>query len=353
MSFCVPWSPLRTLHYSCWQTINRLSRYTLAATVLFMLACAGVSAAALKPLRIGVLQYGTVSWEIDVVKRHHLAEHEGVKLDVVPLSSTSALNVALQSGDVDMVVGDWIWVSRQRAARRNFTSVPYSTAVGGLLVQNNADIHSLADLRGKRLGVAGGPVDKSWLLLRAYTEKMVGEDLADIVHPAYAAPPLLNELALKGDLPAVLNYWQYAARLQAAGMRSLIDINQILPRLGVNQTVPLLVWIFNQEWADKNRELVTGFLRATYAAKHILARSEAEWRRIRPLTGAENGTILRLLRDAYRQGIPQRFNQADIKAAAKVFKILARQGGSELVGPSNALSPGTFWQGFKIGSSVQ
>jgi hypothetical protein len=32
---------------------------------------------------------------------------------------------------------------------------------------------------------------------------------------------------------------------------------------------------------------------------------------------------------------------------------MAREGGTELVGASDALSPGTFWEGFDIGSCPQ
>jgi NitT/TauT family transport system substrate-binding protein len=356
---CIRTDPDLHLYRHCVKAISGPASRLAAMAVLILAAVSATTftstgdAATLEPLRVGVLQFGTVSWEVDVVEHHRLAESEGVKLEVVPLSSANALNVALQSSDVDMVVGDWIWVSRQRAAGREFTSVPYSLAVGELLVQKNLGIRSLKDLSGKRLGVAGGPVDKSWLLLRAYARQTLGEDLASLVTPIYAAPPLLNELALKGDLPAVLNYWHYAARLEAAGMRPLIDVNQVFSKLGIKESVPLLVWVFDESWAQDNRDVVNGFLRATYKAKQILAESEAEWQRIEPLTGAENDAILRLLRDAYRQGIPRHFGAAEIKAAGQVFEVLAREGGSELVGPSTELSPGTFWQEFNIGSMAR
>jgi NitT/TauT family transport system substrate-binding protein len=349
MNYCAFRKP--SIAGACLQINHRLISYALVATLCVVFSTA--SAKELRPLRIAVLQFGTVSWEIDVMEHHDLAEREGVELDVVPLSSTNALNVALQSGDVDMVVGDWIWVSRQRAAGRKFTSFPYSLAVGSLLVRPNAGIRSLEDLRGERLGVAGGPVDKSWLLLRAYTRDTLGEDLAEMVEPTFGAPPLLNELVLKGDLPAVINYWHYGARLEAAGMTPLVDVTKILPMLGVEESVPLLVWIFNEEWAKENPEVVNGFLRATYSAKQILAESNEEWERIQPLTMADNEATLNALREAYRQGIPHKFGEAEIEAAARVFEILAREGGAELVGPSTKLAPGTFWRRFDIGSSAQ
>ncbi len=334
-------------------------RRATVAAILFIAFVAAIGhvpdARAQEPqrLRVGVLQFGTVSWELDVVEHHGLAKREGIALDIVPLSSTNALNVALQSGDVDMVVGDWIWVSRQRAAGRKFTSFPYSLQVGSLLVQPQANIDSIEALNGKKVGVAGGPVDKSWLLMRAYARQTLNEDLTALVRPTYAAPPLLNELALRGELPALINYWHYAARLEAAGMKPLLDTTEILPKLGVEESVPLLVWMFDERWAEENRQLVNGFLRATYAAKRILAQSEAEWERIAPLTQAENEVTLRVLRERYRQGIPKAFGDDEIRAARATFAILAREGGAELVGPSARLTPGTFWRGFQIRSSSQ
>lgn len=325
----------------------------ILALFLLLIVCGAARPAELEPVRVGVLQFGTVSWELDVVAQHGLAEREGVAMEIVPLSSTSALNVALQSGDIDMVVGDWIWVSRQRAANRNFTAVPYSLTEGSLLVRPDAGIDSLADLAGRKLGVAGGPVDKSWLLLRAYARQTLNEDLADMVEPTYAAPPLLNVLALRGVLPALINYWHYAARLEAAGMKPLIGIDEALAELGVAEPVPLLVWVFSEDWAAKNPGLAQGFLRATYAAKRILAESEQEWERIAPLTQAQDEATLQALRKAYRQGIPRHFGEAEIEAAKQVFAILAREGGSELVGSSTSLSPGTFWKGFEIGSPAR
>jgi NitT/TauT family transport system substrate-binding protein len=314
------------------------------------LAVALASAATATPgrVRVGVLKFGTVSWELDVIQTHGLAAREGVALQVVTLASTNATTVALQGGAVDVIVTDWIWVSRQRAEGRPYTFVPYSLTVGGLMVRPDAGIRELADLRGKRLGVAGGPVDKSWLFFRAYGRRVLGEDLAKLVEPSFGGPPLLNELMLRGELPAVLNYWQYGARLKAAGMRELLGVSEVLRALGVPGPVPLLGWAFDERWAAANRGAVTAFLRAAFAAKQILAASDAEWQRIQPLTGAADSGVLRALRDAFRAGVPRSFGQAEVDAASAAFAILAREGGEELVGTSRQLSAGTFWDGFKL-----
>ena len=298
-------------------------------------------------VRAGVLSYGTVNWELNVVKHHGLDRKEGVELLVTKLGGKNASAVALQGGAVDVIVTDWIWVSRQRASGTDYTFVPHSVAVGGLMVRPDSGIKSIGDLRGRKIGIAGGPVDKSWLMLRAYAMKSIGADLKDIARPTFAAPPLLNRIMLKGEIPAALNFWHYTARLKAAGMVELISVTDLLPALGVNGRPPLIGWVFSERWAKDNGPAIKGFLRALRAAKKIMASSDAEWDRLRPQIKAKNDETFFALRDAYRAGIPKSFRDADIAAAKALFKTLAEYGGRDLIGESPVLAPGTFWSGYR------
>ena len=325
-------------------SMSRFSRLMTFAAVVAMLVTTSAAAAG-EDVRVGVLKFGTVHWELDVIETHRFDEAQGIDMRIVELGSKRATAVALQGGGADVIVTDWLWVSRQRAEGRDYAFVPYSLAVGGLIVRPDAGIAELADLRGRQVGVAGGPVDKSWLLLQAYA-KQAGMDLSEAVEPTFGAPPLLNELMMRGDLPAVLNFWHYNARLKALGMKELLTTAEILPALGVERPIPLLGWVFNRDWAERNREALAGFLRSSYSAKHLLLESDAEWERLEPKMKVSDAVTAAALRDAYRQGIPRRFGEADREAAARTFAILAREGGAKLVGPSDVLTPGTFWTGF-------
>ncbi|MEO6353696.1 MAG: hypothetical protein ABIO19_14415, partial [Burkholderiaceae bacterium] len=55
----------------------------------------------LAPLRVGVLEFGTVSWELEVIQSRELARKRGIDLQIVPLASGDASTVALQGGAVD------------------------------------------------------------------------------------------------------------------------------------------------------------------------------------------------------------------------------------------------------------
>lgn len=303
------------------------------------------SATAEEPLRVGVLAYGTVNWELDVIKRHGLDTKHGIELDVVRLANKDATSIALQSGAVDMIVTDWLWVSRQRDAGADYTFVPYSTAAGALTVHGDSEIRSLADLEGARVGVAGGSLDKSWLLLRAYTQKTLGEDLVDMVDPAYAAPPLLNEKFTQGELDAVLNYWNYTARLKADGHRTIIGVQELLPELGVPGRLPLIGYVFRELFAAEHGDAVAGFIAASQDASSIMASSEEEWETLRDMTGARDDETLAALRDAYREGIIKDYGPEQAEAIRQAFAIVAEWGGRDLVGNAKELAPGTLWTG--------
>ena len=296
-------------------------------------------------LRVGVLQFGTVNWGLDVMQAHNLAQKRGLNLKIVPLASGDASTVALQGDAVDIIVSDWIWVTRQRADGMNVSFAPYSNAVGSLMVKADSGLRSLADLKGKSIGVSGGPYDKTWLLLRAYANKKLGLDLASALRPVYAAPPLLNELALSGQVDGALNVWHYDARLEAKGMRALIKLPEILAGLGVDKPMPLIGWVFREDWAKQNREALERFLSASQEANGIMAKSDAEWERLKPLMHVEDQATFLALRDGYRNGIASCEHVDSQATAASVFKVLAETGGDKLVGKSRVLSEGTFWNG--------
>lgn len=313
----------------------------LALALIFLAASARTVVAG--TVKVGVLKFGTVNWELDVVRTHGLDEAEGVSVEVRPLASKGATTIALQAGDVDVIVTDWIWVSRQRAEGQGYTFVPYSTALGALMVPADSSIRNLADLKGRRLGIAGGPLDKSWLLLRGLASEKFGFDADREVDKVFGAAPLLSEQILAGRLDAVLDFWHFAARLEAAGLRRVMGVADMARELGIRSKVPLIGYVFDETWAEAHRDDVLGFIRATRKARALLAGSSAEWSRLRPLMKAEDEATFRALRDGYRAGIPKRWGEAERADARRLFAILARLGGKKLVGKSTDLEEGTFW----------
>jgi NitT/TauT family transport system substrate-binding protein len=313
----------------------------LIRIALILVACPAFAEPA--PVRVGYLQFGTVEWELDTIRRHGLDAANHIEVVPVPLATNEAAKVALQAGAVDLIVTDWPWVTRQRAEGADFAFAPSSKAVGALVVPKSSPISGLADLKGRRVGVAGGPLDKSWLLLRALSRRDLGVDLAEAAEPVFGAPPLLSEQLAAGRIDAVLTYWNYAARLQASGARSILTVSDIIRQLGAESDVPMLGYAVHDRWAVEHRDAVEGFLRASKEAKRLLAASDAEWDQLAPKLGSDAPAVQAALKAGYRQGILDSFGDAERRDAARLYAILADIGGEELVGPAKTIAAGTFW----------
>ncbi len=318
----------------------------LLVSVVFLLGFWSSAWAENTKVKVGVLKFGTVNWELAALKNAGLDAANGIDLEIVKFAGDDATNIALQGGAVDIIVSDWLWVSRQRSNDTALTLARYSSSVGSLMVREESDVKSLADVRGLKIGVAGGPLDKSWLLLQGMAKQEHDLDLVAENEIVFGSPPLLAEKTKQGEIDANLNYWHYCARLEAAGFRVLTSAEEAANALGATGPLASIGYVFNEEWANDNKDAVAGFLNASRATKELLNESDAEWDRL-----AESGVIkdkgeaLEILRDRFRQGIPTRELNDEIRDAEVIYRVLAKAGGTKLVGDSAVLVDGTFWEG--------
>jgi NitT/TauT family transport system substrate-binding protein len=289
-------------------------------------------------LRIGIQAGGTVEWELSALP----AESADFKIEVHPVATAEAGKIALQSGAVDMIVSDWIWVSGLRAQGEDFTFYPYSSTAGALVVPANSPIQSVKDLNGKHLGIAGGELDKNWLLLQALAQKE-SLDLNKTVEKTFGAPPLISEQLKQNRVDAALTYWHFAARLEATGYRQIIDGRGILKGLGIEENVPSLGYVFKQSWAASYQAAVHEFFKASAHAKKQLCTDAAAWQKVIPLTKADDAATQNLLRQRYCDGGVEQWGDKEQQAAARIYTLLKAASNSQLTGKSDTLQTGTFW----------
>jgi NitT/TauT family transport system substrate-binding protein len=326
---------------------SRLSRRQLCAGLIAASAFAFTPRVGLTMprLRAATLKFGTVNWLLNVITHHKLDEAEGFKLDIIELASTNATQVALLANEVELIVADWFWVMRQRALGGDLKYMPYSASLGSVLVPPGSASKSVSDLKGVRIGVAGGPLDKSWLLLRAYGKTQGSGDIAAIATPVFGAPPLLNEQIKAGRVDALLNYWHFAARLEAEGYRRIITVADMMQAVGIQTVLPLVGFVFPARLSEGNGKVARGLANAMQNAQKLLLTSDEEWRRIRPLMNAASDAEFNILRERFREGLLHTWGPRDREAAARLFEILAEVGGDELTGAGVNFDPKAFWDG--------
>jgi NitT/TauT family transport system substrate-binding protein len=308
----------------------------LAAALLF------AAPAQAEKLRLALQKTGTTGWEMAVVKAFGLDKEAGLELEVTELASPEAGKIAVQGGSADIIVSDWLWVARERAQGARLTLHPYSTGVGAVMTKS-ATIKSVKDLVGKKLGVAGGPLDKSWLMLQAFALKQ-GVDLAKSATILYAAPPLVAEKALQGEIDAALEFWNFAADLEGKGFARAVEIADVEKALGAKGDAVITGYVFDEGFAAKNKDALSRFFAMTSKAKALIAGDDKAWMAAASRIGKGDAATLDIYRKRYVAGIPKRSVTEEEADAAALYKVLAEIGGEKLVGPARTLDPRTFYK---------
>jgi NitT/TauT family transport system substrate-binding protein len=308
--------------------------------ILLMTLLAGAVRAGEPPVavfKIGVLPFGTLNWELHALQSEALDKQHQVRIETVPVATAEAGKVALLGGRVDLIVSDWFWVASQRLQNRNMQFYPYSTTQGALLVPADSPIRQPGDLAGRKLGVAGGGLDKNWLLLRAFVRKTTGQELERITTPVFGAPPLLNQQLSQGRLDAVLNYWNFAAKLEASGYKTLLDGTTLLQELGFPATLPSLGYVFSESFAASQAQNLNRLFDALQQARNLICERDESWSQVVQLTEEQDPAVQHRLRTRYCGGRIQHFDQTEQKAAADLYALLHPA--------TPRLPPGVFWQG--------
>lgn len=320
----------------------------LAAGVLARPAIAAGDAS--RTLKLGILQFGTAAWELAAMAALGLDKAAGVTLDVQRFATNEAGRIAFQAGAVDAIVTDLFWAARVRADGRKLFYLPFSSSEGAVMVPQGSSLRTIADLSGKRLGVAGGPLDKSWLLLQARAQETAGIDLSSAATPAFAAPPLLAAKLEQGELDAALLYWTFCARLEPKGFRRLVSVGDLVRGFGVAREPALVGYVFDGAAAARDSGLIDAFAAAAFKTKAALAAKDpavsgAAWAAARPLMQADDEATFAALKRGFIEGVPEGPLAREQAAAEQLFAILVRIGGTKFAGPATRLPADLYWSG--------
>jgi NitT/TauT family transport system substrate-binding protein len=321
-----------------------LPSYLCRAALYLMLAVLfNCEAEAADKLRLALQKNGTFAWELAIINERGLDRKAGLDIEVAELASPEAAKIALMGGAADMILGDWLWVARQRNLGRRLVFAPYSTALGAVMDPAASPIEDLAGLKGKKIAVAGGPLDKSWLLLQAFA-RASNLDIASQANIIYGAPPLLYQKAASGEADATLNYWNFCVALESRGFRRLIAMDEVERRLGAKGPVAMVGYVFDEGFARNHADALSRFFKIAAEAKDILVHSGADWEKIARRIGIAREAELALFRQTYIDGIPRRSVAEEVADARALYRVLARIGGEDLTGPARELDEETYYK---------
>lgn len=197
------------------------ARTTLAGAALVLAAVSGCSEPDRSPLRVGLLIWP--AYELPYLAQH-LGYYEGLDIRLVEFRSPAEVLHAYQSGGLDAiaVTTDYlVELAARDPAHRAVMVVNVSHGADALLAR--PEVRSLADLRGRRVGVEHSALGR-YVLSRALDHGDLSHDDIEIVSVDYPDTPQAYRL---NRVAAVVTYEPYRTRLLALGAVELFSSRDI------------------------------------------------------------------------------------------------------------------------------
>jgi len=241
-------------------------------------------------VRIMISPAGTMGLPTAVIKKLNLDKKYGFNLEVVSYSDQKSATAAIQSGSAEMVVFDWLATARLKASGTPVVGIaPFMTYVNSVVVPRESKLNTLADLKGKRVGIYH-KTGFDWIIMQAAAEKINKLDISKDVEVREGAMPLMRGLMEKGDLDATQMWNSLAPDMLASGKyRTMVTIRQLTQQMGL-PTVPFLVYGMREDYARQHPQNAKAFTAAYRDAVDVLMTTEEIW--------AEQGARLKLSPEA-------------------------------------------------------
>ncbi|OGA31076.1 MAG: hypothetical protein A3G80_08400 [Betaproteobacteria bacterium RIFCSPLOWO2_12_FULL_62_13b] len=291
-------------------------------------ALAGAAAAADK-VKVVALQ-GTQLFPVKIMQSKGIAAKHGIEMDLSVVASPQASYTAMQTGEVPIGFTGWIVIASLREKGFKLTNV-YSmiSYTNEIIVKNDSPLKSIADLKGKRVGLFGGPNSATTWLYRLVVQKFYGFDALKDSKIHFGAPPLLMGMMDRGDLDALLLLDPFITRLLETGKYRSIAALGKLWREKTGQSPMLVSVTVDETWAKANPDVVKRFVAAFKEALIYLRDTPEAWTELAKGMGIKTD---RGVKNMYERTVDNFIIRWDKKLieeqyayAAELYKILGRQ----------------------------
>lgn len=303
----------------------------LAGTLLVVAWIAPGGAQSPGPTRVKVAVIeGTQIFPMYVMQAKGIAEKHQLQIDQTRAASVQGLYTIVQTGEFQVAFGGWVTNALLRAQGHKITNV-YSVSryTNEMMVPVESPLKSVADLRGKRIGLFGGPSAATTWFFRLLMLKFFGFDPMREAKTHHGAPPLLMGMLEKGELDAILSLDpQIVQMLETGKFRSIGNLGDLW-RARTGQDPLLVAVTVNETWARQNPAVVKRFVAAFRESLEVLKTRPEVWSELAKAVGVKTEQGARLLRErsAFISRWDQKFIDEQHAYAAEVVKVFSDAGG--------------------------
>jgi NitT/TauT family transport system substrate-binding protein len=242
---------------------RKLCRLGLVLVILSGCSRPAPPSASERTFKLGITS-GAQEFVDFVMERHGLLDHAGLKADKVKSLSPANLHLMVAERKVDIGFGGFTTMATARGEGKDIIVIyGVFSPVNMVFVRKDSPIKSLSDLKGKKLGVFGGPGSTTFAFLAVLAKNWYGIDLFKDAQLITAPAPALAELLGKGDIDAALLGTVESIQTFAQDRyRVLVDLSGEYKAHQGGRAPAHVTIATNEEFAKTHPDIVRDYLKA-------------------------------------------------------------------------------------------
>jgi len=301
-------------------------RPILPRLVALLVCLVGIApAAAADKLKVVALE-GIQLFPVQIMQTKGIAAKHGIEIDLQRVASPTASYTVMQTGDFHIGFGGWLSIAvlRDKGFKLSnvYSMVGYTVET---MVKADSPLKSIAELKGKRIGLFGGANAATTWLFRVLAVKFFGFDPTKDAKVHFGAPPLLIGMLDRGELDGVLILDPFITQLLETGKYRSIGNPGNIWRDKTGQQPMLVSVTVNEPWARANPEVVKRFVAAYKEALVYLKTRPEAWPEIAKAMRVKTDKGATLLYERTSSALitrwDKKFIDEQVAYAAELYKV--------------------------------
>lgn len=290
--------------------------------LVMMLAVTPAQAQAPRKFTIAVIP-GVQTFVVTIMEREQLFKKYNLEPQIQKLISPSAIHPLIAEGKVDIGFGGFTNMAIARSQGRSvLVFAVLSSPTNFVLVPRESPLQSVADLKGKKVGIFGGPGAATSSILFIIGKRWHGVDIMRESQMVTAPSPALVGLLDKKELDAALVGTNESLQLFLTGKyRVILDLAEEWERR-MGRAAAHVSIDTTEAFAKANPEIIRDFIRAyREAARLIRARADV-WEDYAKSTGIATKEGIALLRERVQPRIVDVWDKKQMEVQTQFLELL-------------------------------
>ena len=283
-------------------------------------------------IRLMVNMASTQTFPPAIITQRGLDQKYGFKLETIPTTNTQTTTTGFQTHSAEIGLYGWIDLSRVKAGGVKVIGiVPFLNWVNTVVVPADSPMKSLADMKGKNIGLFSR-TGLDWSVMRAAALKKFNLDLESAVNMQEGAVSLLRGLLEQGKLDATLMFGDVTAPMIVGGkFRVLATVQDYVNQLEV-PNAPYLLYTVDTDYAAAHPGNVMGFAAAYREAIDVLMTDDSVWAPLAKPLNMTDDAVVSELRTRMRPQFMKSFAPNAEANCRKMWEILVATAGADRLG---------------------